>query len=305
MEGGLILLFSIFCSAALFIIFRYYPKFKVKSSNAIVINYVVAATLSFSYYGKGPQLDELFSTSWGNAALLLGFLFITLFNLIAYTSHKIGITPTTVANKTTFIVPVFIGMIVFSEPYNWLTILGLVSALIAIFFSAKKKSDQINLSKTDSLWILVLFIGGGVLDGLLGYSQTALFPKEASGLFVGYIFLVAGFFGMIHLIFQLVRRKTKINLRDTIGGVALGIPNFGSIYFFLLSMSYPGWNSSIAFPVSNMGIIVLASILSRILFKEEINRYKQLAIFFAVIAIAFVGFNNEILELLDYLISVK
>ena len=297
MEGGLILLFSIFCSVALFLIFRYYPKYQVNSTNAIVVNYIIAATLSFSYYGKGPELGELFSTDWGNAALVLGLLFITLFNLIAYTSHKIGITPTTVANKTTFIVPVFIGMMVFSEPYNWLTIVGLVSALVAVAFSAVQKKSQIELSKADSLWILVLFLGGGLLDGLLGYSQNALFPKEASGLFVGYIFLVAGFFGLIHLIIQILRGKSKVRTKDVIGGLALGIPNFGSIYFFLLSMSYPGWNSSIAFPVSNMGIIVLASLTSRILFQERLNVYKQLAIVFAVLAIAFVGFNKEVLVL--------
>lgn len=298
MEGGLILLFSIFCSVALFLIFRVYPKYQVNSSAAIVVNYFIAAGLSFLNQGTLPNIDQLFFTDWGKAALILGFLFITLFNLIAYTSHKIGITPTTVANKITFIVPVMIGIIVFQEAYNWLTVIGLITAVFAVILSAIQKKSQINLSKQDSLWILVLFIGGGVLDGLLGYSQNALFPKETSGLFVGYIFLVAGAFGISFFLYQYIRGQNKMRSRDIIGGIALGIPNFGSIYLFLLSMSYEGWNSSIAFPVSNMGIIVLASLSSRILFKEQLNIYKQLSIVLALIAISCVGFNKEIFALI-------
>lgn len=273
--------------------FRAYEQFKVHTFSAIVINYFVAAFLSFYFQGTVPNFEGLFQAKWWWTASILGVSFITFFYLMAYCSQHIGITQTTVANKTTFVFPAIIGIYLFNESSHYLKLFGLVAALVAVYFSAKKAKEEefLSVNYRNLGLIALLFFGGGLLDTLLAYSQNELLTPNEIPLFSGYIFLISALIGFLILSYQMVFKKIKINIPSVIGGITLGIPNYLSIFFFLSSMSYPYIGSSIAFPVSNMGIIVLASILGRILFKEQLTRNKQYAILFALAAILLVAFS--------------
>lgn len=287
--GPIILFISIICSSLLFILFKGFEKLKIHVGSAIVINYFVAAIFSFSVQGTTPKITDITNTPWGWPALFLGLVFIVFFNLMAFSSQKIGIAQTTVANKTTFIFPVIMGMTIFNEEVNLIKILGLLAAFIAVYFTSKTKTDRASLKTSNIALILLLFFGGGILDSVLAYSQTKLVPKTDYSLFTGYIFLIAGLFGLTQLIYELIKGNAKFTLKTIVGGLVLGIVNYGSIFFFLTAMGYDGIGSSIAFPISNMGIIVLASLLSSVIFKEILTKTKQLSILFAVISILLVG----------------
>ena len=53
-------------------------------------------------------------------------------------------------------------------------------------------------------------------------------------LFIILIFFIAFFTGFVIIIFN----RNKISFKNIIGGVLLGIPNYFSIYFVLLSLEY-------------------------------------------------------------------
>lgn len=289
--GAIYLTINILCSSLLFIIFKSFPKYKIQTSVAIVVNYFIAAGLSFIVQGEAPSLN-FFSYQWYWAALILGVCFISLFNLMGYTSQNIGIAQTTVANKTTFVFPVLIGILFFGDSSHIIKIIGLVCGVLAVYFSAKKNKNTLSMSIKDRIWIIVLFLGGGVLDSVLSIAQLFFVSRYETALFTGYLFLIAGILGLIHLIFSIFKYNQKIEFKSILGGIILGVPNFASINYFLKSMSDGNVPNSVAFPVSNMGVIILASILGILIYKESITLNKKWSIAYAILAILLVSIGE-------------
>jgi len=292
MAWGILLLAIVF-SALLAIIFKYYQKYEVNTPVAIVFNYIVAASLAFAFSNHTPSLTKLIEFEWFWASLGLALLFITLFNLLAFTNQNIGVTQTQIANKTTFIFPAIMGIWLFNESVNWLKVLGIIAAVVAVIITAKEKSEPASKKHSNFLLIIVLFLGSGLLDLLLSYAQNELIPNNELSLFSGYSFALAGTFGAVQLVFKLVKKQISIKKKDIYGGVLLGIPNYFSIYLFLKALSFKGMESSVTFTVFNMGIIVTATMLSALLFKEKISSNKLVAISLAIAAIALVSFSDK------------
>ncbi len=281
---------SICISALLLNIFKYFHKYKVVTLNAIVINYIIAGGLSFIIQGEAISLAKAASEPWIGIALVLGILFIVLFNLMAYCSEHLGVASTSIANKITFIFPTFLWIIFYSEPISFIKILGLLIALLAIFLTGEKSKHT--SSKGSYLLLISLFIGGGLLDTLLSYAQQELVPQENISIFFGYLFLFAFIFGLIFMIFQKFRGHPLPSKKDIIWGVILGVPNYYSMFLFLRSLE--NIPTSTAFPVANMGVILGSTILSMILFKEQLSKRKSIALFCALTAIMLISFHEQI-----------
>jgi drug/metabolite transporter (DMT)-like permease len=292
MAWGVLLLAIIFASS-LAIIFKYYQKFKVNTPIAIVFNYFVAGSLAFIFSDHVPSVGKLFQFEWAWASICLAFLFITLFNLLAFTSQKIGVAQSQIANKTTFIFPAIMGIWLFHESVNWIKIIGILAAVVAVIVTAREKSDRASEKHSNFLLIIVLFLGSGLLDLLLSYAQNKLIPDDELSLFSGYSFALAGSIGAIHLIYKVIKKQARITQKDVIGGFALGIPNYFSIFLFLKALSYSEIESSVAFTVANMGIIITATLFSALLFKEKISSNKLFSIALALTAIVLVSFSDK------------
>ncbi|MFT6716047.1 MAG: drug/metabolite transporter (DMT)-like permease [Saprospiraceae bacterium] len=289
-----VLLLAILFSALLTIIFKYYQKYEVNTPVAIVFNYVVAGGLAFAFSKHLPSVTKYFEFEWVYASIGLALLFITLFNLLAFTSQKIGITQSNIANKTTFIFPAIMGIWFFHESVNWIKIIGILAAVVAVIITAKEKSEQASKKHSNFLLIITLFLGGGLLDLLLSYAQNELIPSNELSLFSGYSFALAGTLGAIQLIFKLLKKQVVIRKKDIIAGFALGFPNYFSIFLFLKALSYAEMETSVAFTVANMGIIVTATFLSTLLFKEKISKRKLFSIALAITAIILVSFSDKL-----------
>lgn len=288
-----ILLLAILFSALLTIIFKYYQQYQVNTPVAIVFNYLVAGSLAFVFSWHVPSFGKLFEFQWVWASMGLAFLFITLFNLLAFTSQKIGIAQSTVANKTTFIFPAIMGMWLFNENIHLMKLIGIVAAIAAVIVIAQEKSEQASTKHSNFLLIVLLFLGGGLLDLLLNYAQKELIPSNELALFSGYSFALAGLLGLVQLTFHLVKKQIVIKKKDVLGGVVLGFPNYFSIFLFLKALKSGTIESSTAFTVVNMGIIIAATFFSALLFKEKISLRKTFSIILALVAIVLVSFSGE------------
>lgn len=283
---NLFFLLSILCSSLLLNIFRFFSHFKVNTLPAIVVNYAVAASLSFTINGAGFELQTFLAAPWNSITVILGLLFITLFNLMAYCSNHLGVTSTSIANKVTFIFPALIGILFYNESSSFIKTTGLILAIGAVLLSGGKLDTSGH--RKDFLLLILLFVGGGLLDSLLNHSQRELIEPGNTAYFFGHLFLFAFLFGGAFLIYQLVKKQSKINLKDIIWGIILGVPNFGSLYFFLRSLeTIP---TSIAFPVANMGVILGSTFLSVLIFKERLTQKKMIALSCAIIAIVLIAF---------------
>jgi len=76
------LLLSILASTIIFIIFKLFEKFQINIFQAIVVNYCIAFTTGILSYNGTITISQLPNLDWFYYTLILGALFIIVFNLM-------------------------------------------------------------------------------------------------------------------------------------------------------------------------------------------------------------------------------
>ena len=142
-----------------------------------------------------------------------------------------------------------------------------------------------------------LFLGSGLLDTgvtLLSrrYFQTAGDGENLQALSSVHIFATAASAGVLLLAYRLYRRKSTLSLRNLLGGIVLGVPNYFSIYLFLKLLSDGPFQPSVAVPVTNISIVVTSVLAGVLLFREAAGTRKWLGLFLAVGAILLLSYVN-------------
>ena len=282
------------------IIFKYFEIFKVNNLQAIIVNYITAGALALvadgSVLTNNFSITTLFQPKFIYYALIIGVLFIITFNLIAFGTQKIGIAITTVSNKMSMIIPVLIGLFVFKEDKNFLKLIGIVLAILAIFFSCSK-NGKLSFDKKYLPVIILVFIGQGIADSTLKWAQEFAINASNNNVFFATTFFTAAFSGTLFMMIQ--QRKITVTLRSLLWGVILGIPNYFTLYFFVEALSAGVFESSQVFPIVNMGVIVLTAVMGIILFREHLSKSNWMGILLALIAISLITFSNDFIKFLN------
>ena len=264
------------------------------------MNYITAGALALvadgSVLTNNFSITNLFQPTFIYYALIIGVLFIITFNLIAFGTQKIGIAITTVSNKMSMIIPVLIGLFVFKEDKNFLKLIGIVLAILAIFFSCSK-NGKLSFDKKYLPVIILVFIGQGIADSTLKWAQEFAINASNNNVFFATTFFTAAFSGTLFMMIQL--RKITVTLRSLLWGVILGIPNYFTLYFFVEALSAGVFESSQVFPIVNMGVIVLTAVMGIILFREHLSKSNWMGILLALIAISLITFSNDFIKFLD------
>ena len=282
------------------IIFKYFEIFKVNNLQAIIVNYITAGALALvadgSVLTNNFSITNLFQPTFIYYALIIGVLFIITSNLIAFGTQKIGIAITTVSNKMSMIIPVLIGLFVFKEDKNFLKLIGIVLAILAIFFSCSK-NGKLSFDKKYLPVIILVFIGQGIADSTLKWAQEFAINASNNNVFFATTFFTAAFSGTLFMMIQ--QRKITVTLRSLLWGVILGIPNYFTLYFFVEALSAGVFESSQVFPIVNMGVIVLTAVMGIILFREHLSKSNWMGILLALIAISLITFSNDFIKFLN------
>ena len=277
------LILSIVCNTLLVIILKYYERLKVETLYGIVWNYLVCALIGLLFI-KDYSIIQTF-IHWRHAWFsgILGFSFIAFFILIGKSTQLLGVATTTTAFKLSFAIPTFAAVILYGNTLNsieWIGIILALLAVIAISFDTKKNTPT-HVSKMAYLMPLLIFIGCGLNDALFNYIQIRLLPDGWQHIITISIFFSAFLFGL----FLSIYKKSFYKPRNILGGILLGIPNYGSLYFLLLALQRTGLESSKLFPINNLGIVVLSALLGKLLFKERFSSQKIIGIILAVLSI--------------------
>lgn len=285
----MILFLSILTSCSLTIIFKLFQKYEVQNFLAIVVNYITAALVCFTISGETIDLIILSQQAWFPYALLIGLLFISLFNLVAFSAQRVGIAITSVATKISLCIPVLFSYYFFDDTLNPFKIAGILLALLSIYFTAKKEGQQKLKSSILILVPLILFFSSGCLDILFVYSMKT-FELVSKGLeltFSATLYTVAASIGTPILVFKLL--KGEIIKRQTlIGGLGLGLMNVFSIVFFLKCLDrFP--ESSFVFPIHNMSIVALSALVASLFFKEKLSKINWIGIGIALVSILLIS----------------
>ncbi|MFK7812290.1 MAG: GRP family sugar transporter [Maribacter sp.] len=279
---------SVLFSSLIFVIFKLFSVYKVETLYAIITNYVVACSVGLLFYKGEVIVTDIPEKPWFWGTFALGLLFIIVFNLMAATSQRLGVSAASVATKMSLVIPVLVGVFVYKEELGAFKILGILLALGAVYFaSVKEKSTAF---KTASLLLPFLtFMGSGAIDASLGYFQRELIAPAELPLFSATVFACAAIVGILFILINSFKKPLKINLRNMLGGICLGVPNYFSIYFLLRALQNESLNSASIFTINNVAIVMFSTLLGILLFKEKISAKNWGGITLAVISILLVA----------------
>lgn len=281
------LLLSILASTAILILFKLFDRYSVNTHQAIVINYITACVSGLITYNAPLHISEIISAKWFFGALGLGFLFIFIFNVMALTAQRNGLSVASVAAKMSVIIPVVFGIYVYKEGYGTQKIIGIILALIGVYLTSIKSKSSINTNK-GLLLPLILFLGSGIIDTSIKFLETRYVAKNGIPIFSATIFFFAGIIGAGFLIKMSLKKSYKFDVKSIYGGVALGIVNYASIYYLLKALQFEGTESSTIFTINNVAIVMLSTLIGLILFHEKLYIKNWIGIIAAIASIVMV-----------------
>lgn len=282
------LFYSIISSSLLFVLFKSFQLKKINTFQAIVVNYFTAAIVGIYLSSVEFNYDNTIGADWFFGAILLGVLFISIFNLMAKTAQINGLSVASVASKMSVIIPVIFGFYVYKEDAGFIKVIAILLALIAVYLASVKNEKNIDLKKHLSYPIL-LFLGSGVIDTSIKYIETTYIPENGIPLFSATIFLIAGCIGII---LSIAFKKTfglKKDIKTIIAGIILGIVNYSSIYFLLKALNNENLESSSIFTINNVAIVMITSLIGLFFYKESLSKRNWLGISLAIISIILVS----------------
>lgn len=279
------LLFSIIASSTIYLLFKSIARTKVSAWNVIIINYLSACILGFSIGGWSPEIVE---AKWFPYSLILGIIFVLIFNLMALSTRWLGAGPTVVANKMSVIIPVYFAYLLYGDDISIQKIVGLILVLLSVFLTSGTMGNFSKLPRWTFVLPWIIFFGSGGIDAVLKYLEQNYLSEEAMLQFTPLLFLSAFIFGMMVMLFSNKKMKELAEPKTIKYGVILGMVNFGSIYFLLQALQNSGLQSSVIFPVNNTGIMLLSTLGSFLLFKEKMTPLRWSGFVLAIIAIGII-----------------
>ena len=277
------LLFSIFFSSLIFIVFKLFDKYQINTLQAIVVNYVVACSIGLISYSGKIQVSIINQKPWFIGAIVLSILFISVFNVMAKTAQNNGVTVASIAGKMSVIIPIIFGVILYQEKLSTIQISGIVLALIAVYLTTTKGGDL--LQKNQFIFPILLFIGSGIIDTSIKYIQLNYVIDSELPYFMGTVFCFACIIGLCILFTQ----KRTFQSKSIIAGLILCLINYYSIYFLLKALDTKNLLSATVFTVNNVAIVMFTTLLGIILFKEKLNIKNWIGIGVAILSILLIA----------------
>ncbi len=289
----LFLVGSIILTSYLTLSFKVLDRLRINAFQAIVFNYLACVITGSLFNGHFPVNTVAIQQPWFPWALLMGSLFISIFNVIGFTTQKLGVSVASVANKLSLVIPFVFSIYLYNEPLTTLKFLGILLALVAVYLTVKKDSKEDNLPLSKWLLILpvLLFAGSGLLDTLVKYTEQRFLDGSNNNDFLITAFAGAASIGGLLLLLLVLTGRQKFDYRAVIAGAAIGFPNYFSIWCLMAVLKQHAGNSSAIMPINNMGIVLFSSVVAWLVFKEKLSGINWLGILLAIGAIALIAFG--------------
>ena len=266
---------TIILTTVLFLVFKEFQKRNINTNQAITFNYLTAALIALFIGDVNYNIYNLINTDWFYSTIALGLFFIVMFNIMAITTQKLGISISSMASKMSLIIPV-IGAVIFQNAsIGVYKILGIMIALIALYLTFKKSGPTAKPTLA-----IILFLGAGMLDMWLDFIRNNFLSSTADfNLFIVTVFFTAFSVGLIKVIWD----RKKIIRKNIVAGIVLGVPNYFSIYFVLLALENLG--GIYVFPILNIGVVLFSAIISWLFYQEQMSKTNWMGIVLACLSI--------------------
>lgn len=262
------LLLAIVSSALISVLMRISEKYSRSGMAMLAMNYLMCCALGVLHTGG----TELFPRAEGMGLTVLlaavsGLLYLSGFVLMQWNIPRNGVVLTATFMKLGVIVPTAVSILVFGEQPRPIQLIGIALAICAIFLiqgRGEKGAGSI-------LGLVAVMLAGGGGDVMAKvFDETA--PAALKNQFLLYIFMVA----FVLCVLLCIIRKQKPGAMDMLFGLAIGIPNYYSARFLLLSIGEIP--AMVAYPSFSVGTIIVVALVGVLCFREKLNRRKLVAL---------------------------
>lgn len=246
-------------------------------TSMLAANYVVCSLLAALFMGQGGLLPggegQAFALGLGAVS---GLLYLAGFVFFQWNVQKNGMVLPSTFMKLGVLVPTVMAIVVFRESPSLLQIIGMGAAIAAILLIQLEKGGE----KSRHTWALVaLLLCCGASDATSKiYSEWGVPALENQYLL--YTFASAFLLCLV----LCVLRKESVAWVDVLCGALIGIPNYFSARFLLLSLgSIP---AVAAYPIFSVGTLIVVTLLGVLLFKEKLSLRQKIALVIILAALA-------------------
>lgn len=294
----LYLIGSIVLTSYLTFCFKLIEKYRISAFQAILFNYLTCVVTGSFVNGNMPFHTDDLHEPWFRFALLMGAMFISIFNVVGFTAQKIGIAVASVANKLSLIIPFIFSVYLYHEKISVLKIMGVFVALVAVALTclpAQKVETGKTIAKlSPALLVIVpalLFFSSGLLDTLIKYVEQNFLDGSNNNQYLITAFASAAAIGMVLFFVLVLAGMQKFSFKSVIAGICIGVPNYFSIWCLVKALKLFKGNSSGIIPINNMGIVLFSSVVAWLLFREKLSAMNWLGILLSAGAISLIAFG--------------
>lgn len=234
----------------------------------LAMNYAMCTLLSLAFAGSIDLLPRESGLGFAlGLGLISGAMYLGSFMLLQWNIRVNGVVLPATFMKLGVIVPTLTSILAFGEVPRAAQICGIVLAIVAILLIQLEKGSA---RAKNALGLVILLIAGGSTD-VLSKIYEQLGNAALSDQYLLYTFFVA-----LVLCALLAKAKgQKLAIRDIAFGLLVGVPNYFSARFLLLSLS--AVPAVIAYPTYSVGTIVLITLVGRAVFSEKLSRRQLIA----------------------------
>ena len=270
-------LLAVITSALVSVFMRAGEKYARNSITMLASNYVMCVVLGMLCTGTlnpFPHADGIGRTI--GLGVMNGVLYLAGFVMLNWNIRKNGVVLPATFMKLGVVVPTLMAVFVFGEVPSALQIIGILAAVFAIVLIRFEKGQQ---KAASSAGLVALMLVGGTADGMSKvYEQFGSAALQDH--FLLYTFLTA----LVLCIGLAVFQKQSVTLPDVLCGFLIGIPNYFTARFLLLSLdTIP---AVVAYPGYSVGTIVLVTLSGVLFFREKLSRRQLIALLIILAALA-------------------
>lgn len=155
-------------------------------------------------------------------------------------------------------------------------------------FISLQKKEKGKFEIKNFVFPILLFFGAGIVDTSINYLQHTYLKNSEVAIFSATTFLSAFFFGIIFSFLKALRGNFKLQGKNIIGGICLGVPNYFSMFFIIKALQNKNLESATIFTLINIGVILLSTFFGILIFKEKLLKQNYFGIALAILAVILV-----------------
>lgn len=210
--------------------------------------------------------------------LISGVFYLVSFLMMQWNVSRNGVVLTATFMKLGILVPTLLAVAVFRETPSAMQVVGFLAALAAILMIQLDKSKG-PIRAGSGISLVALLLCGGLGDGMSKFYEAWGDPA-LSGAYLQFTFFTA----LVLCVLLCLKRRERLTPADALWGLIIGVPNYFSSRFLLLSLS--SVPAVVAYPTFSVGTIVAVTLVGVAVFKERLSRRQLVALGIILAALA-------------------